>query len=107
MLSFEQYQEIGRKNREYKKQLDIHLSDVRKQELKKMGVELTDNSDNDDFYGDCDSVYAMDDVSATILYLFIMIVAAIFNERWVVWSFATVVWLCHIFRHSIIKWRVK
>lgn len=104
MLNFEQYQEIGRKNRKFKKQLDIHLSDVRRQELKKMGVELTDN---DEFYGDCDSVYAMDNISATILYLFIMVGAAIFNERWVVWSFATVVWLCHIFRHSIIKWRVK
>ena len=107
MLSFEQYQKQGEKNREFKEHIDTHLGEIRNQELKKMGVELTDNSEECDSYNECDSVYAIGNGAATILYLFVMISGAIFNDKLLIWIMATIIWMCHIYRYNIKKWRKK
>lgn len=42
----------------------------------------------------------MDNGTATFFWVVIMIIAAIFKDRWLIWIFATVVWLLHITRHE-------
>ena len=42
----------------------------------------------------------MDNGPATVLYVLVMIVGAIFTDRILIWVFATCVWLKHILRHQ-------
>lgn len=57
----------------------------------------------EEFYGDCDRPNTMENSTATIIYIIVMIVGCIFVDRWMIWIGATVTWLCHIFRHEIRK----
>lgn len=57
----------------------------------------------EEIYGDCDHPNTMENAEATILYIIIMLVGAIFYDRLLIWIVATGIWLCHIFRHQIRK----
>ena len=46
---------------------------------------------------------AMDDGMALLLYVVVMIAGVIFNDRWLIWIFATIAYLCHVFRRQIHK----
>ena len=59
--------------------------------------------DNEEFFKKCDKPGTMDNVTATIFYVIIMVVGAIFNNRLLIWIVATVIWLRHIFRHELRK----
>lgn len=43
----------------------------------------------------------MDNGTATIWYIIIMVVGAVFNDRLMIWIVATIVWWCHINRKEI------
>lgn len=45
-----------------------------------------------------DNYYALENDEATILYIIVMIVGALFNARWVIWIGATYAWYMHITR---------
>ena len=51
----------------------------------------------------CDIPGAMDDGVALLLYIVVMVVGIIFNDRWLIWIFATIIYLCHVFRRQIHK----
>lgn len=57
----------------------------------------------EEFYGDCDHPNTMENSTATIFYIIIMVVGAIFYDRWLIWVAATIIYLSHIFRHEIRK----
>ena len=46
---------------------------------------------------------AMDDGVALLLYIVVMVVGVIFNDRWIIWLIATILYLCHVFRRQIHK----
>lgn len=46
---------------------------------------------------------AMDDGMARLLYIVAMVVGVIFNDRWLIWIGATIVYLRHVFRRQIHK----
>lgn len=46
---------------------------------------------------------AMDDGVALLFYIMVMLVGIIFNDRWLIWIFATIAYLCHVFRRQIHK----
>ena len=50
---------------------------------------------------------AMDDGVALLLYIVVMVVGIIFNDRWLIWIVATIVYLRHVFRRQIHKARWK
>lgn len=50
-----------------------------------------------------DTVNCLETEEATIIWIIVMLVGAIFNERWFIWILATVMWICHIFRYEIRK----
>ena len=51
------------------------------------------------FYGDCDHPNTLENGSATILYIIIMLAGSIFNDRMLIWVTATFIWLKFITRH--------
>lgn len=51
-------------------------------------------------YVDTDHPNTVDNVTATIWYIIIMLVGAVFNDRWLIWIIATIIWRKHINRKS-------
>lgn len=97
MLSLEEYQEMGKKLREEKEALNKRCAEIRRDELKKQGVIIEEKEHK--FHGDCDSPYAMENSTATILYIITMVGGSIFTDRILIWIFATIIWFNHISRH--------
>lgn len=54
-----------------------------------------------------DDFNALDNIPATIIYIFVMVGGAIFNDRILIWVFATFIWLQHIFRMDIKKNQIR
>jgi hypothetical protein len=52
-------------------------------------------------YVDADKPDTMDNGTATLWYIIIMIIGAVFNDRLLIWIFATVIWWRHINRKAI------
>ena len=48
----------------------------------------------------CDSPYTIEDSTATVLWLVVMVVGAIFKGNWVIWIVATVIWRKFITRYK-------
>jgi hypothetical protein len=49
-------------------------------------------------YVEADKPCTMDNSVATIWYIIIMVVGAVFKDRWLIWIVATVIWRSHINR---------
>ena len=47
-----------------------------------------------------DSIYTIDNDSATLLYILVMLGGTIFNDRLLIWIGATIVYFLHITRHN-------
>ena len=64
-----------------------------------------DNKNNDfkyednGFHGDQDGVYSLENGSATVIWIIVMILGSIFTDRVWIWIIATVIWFNHITRH--------
>lgn len=48
---------------------------------------------------------SLDEGEALVTYLVIMGVGSIFHDRWWIWIFATIIYLCYLFRHDIREWK--
>lgn len=46
---------------------------------------------------------SLDDGEATVSWIIIMIIGAIFNARWLIWIIATAIYLCRLNRYAIRK----
>lgn len=99
---------------DYKKEMEIMhrmvMEDKEKREQKKReenGIIKAPPSaaglDTQEYIDNLDIPGSMDDGVALLLYIVVMVVGAIFNDRWLIWIFATIVYLCHIFRRQIHK----
>lgn len=51
-------------------------------------------------YVDTDKPGTMDNGTATLWYIIIMVIGAVFNDRWLIWIFATIIWSNHINRKA-------
>lgn len=56
-----------------------------------------------EYIDNCDIPGVMDDGLALLLYIIVMVVGIIFKDRWLIWSGATIVYLCHVFRRQLYK----
>lgn len=61
--------------------------------------------DSKKMYVYTDTVNALENSEATILWLVVMGVGAIFKDRWIIWIVATIIWLSHIFRYKIREYK--
>jgi hypothetical protein len=65
--------------------------------------QIIENAKNTYIY--TDTVNSMENCEATILWLVVMGVGAIFNDRLIIWIVATIIWLSHIFRYKIREYK--
>ena len=93
------YLEQSRKERE---EFEKKCLELRRKELEAKGLKLIDkeNLPKRDFHGDGDHPHAMENGPALVLYIIIMVGGAIFNDRWLIWVFATMIFLKFITRHK-------
>lgn len=52
---------------------------------------------------------SLENSEATIIWIMVMVVSALFKDGWIMWITATIMWLSHIFRYQIreSKWEEK
>ena len=97
MLSIEEYQEIGRQNREQRKKEQEHIAEVRRQELMKMGVNPNIQNTSKPKY---DHPCMPNDGFITMLYIIGMAGSLIFNQWYIAWFGLTVAYFKFITRHD-------
>ena len=50
-----------------------------------------------------DTVNSLENSEATIIWIVVMLVSALFKDGWIMWIVATIMWLSHICRYKIRK----
>ena len=96
MISFEECQKIGNKNREEEKKRKEKISAIRNERLRRDGINLNIQKNENPKY---DSPYALENSGATVLWLVISIGALIFNGGWILSIIVTIIWFNYITRH--------
>lgn len=89
------YREKYEKEHEEFKQ---YLDELRQKELEEKGITPIDVNQVPEKH--CDHPNTMENSTATILWLIVMGVGALFNDAWIIWIIATVIWLKFITRHK-------
>ena len=97
MLSFEKYQEIGKKIRESEERRQERLEYIRKDELRKRGIDPDVRQPSKTRY---DHPCTPDDGFVTILYIVGMVGSLIFKDFWMLWIALTVGYVKFITRHD-------
>ena len=103
MLSFEEQMEIAKRSREQVKEFHKESEEIRIKELEKQGIIIKSETDDEkerNFHGDCDHPNTMENGQATIFYILVMLGGLIFNDRWLIWTIATIIYLKFITRHK-------
>lgn len=105
MPTYEEMRPLIEQSKKEREAFKEHLKELRRQELAKQGLMLieTNKSEPKDFRGDCDSLYTMENSTATFLWIVVMVVGSIFNGNWVIWIIATIKWYKFITRHKKTK----
>ena len=67
---------------------------------KRYGNPTPQEGDPENFHGDCDHPNTMENSTATLLYLIVMIGGVIFKARWLIWIIATIIYFKFITRHK-------
>lgn len=101
-LTPEDYREIFRRSNEFMDEWHKSRLEDRKKELERQGLVMQEPSEDkeDRFHGDGDHPNTMENSSAIVLYIIVMVGGAIFNDRWLIWIFATVIFFKFITRHN-------
>lgn len=97
VLSFEQYQEIGRKVREAEEERRESEKKWHNDYLRSIGV---DPDKQKHIQPKVDSIYSLENGSATALYIIVMVASLIFNQFWIIWLAATIIYFKFITRHE-------
>ena len=97
MLSFEEYQKMGRKAEEEKKARQEYLSNIHNEKLKTIGINPSLQNSNKPKY---DHPSTPDDSLVTILYIAAMAVSMLFKGFVVLWIVLTLLYVNFISRHD-------
>lgn len=105
MPTYEEMQKLIKQHQKERESFEEHLKELRRQEFAKQGLKLIETNKSEqerkkDFHGDCDSPYTMENSTATILWIVVMVVGSIFKGNWVIWIISTVIWARFITRHN-------
>jgi hypothetical protein len=90
--------------KEREKEMEDFLAEVNKQdeEMTQINTPPTPQTP-ENFFENCDHPNSLDNVEATIVWIVVMVIGAIFKGNWIIWIIATIIWLKYITRHKIKK----
>jgi hypothetical protein len=104
MITFDDMIEERKKHEEEEKEFQRELNRLRMEDLRKNGIEPTFDEDGNSIIPPkketWDHPNTMENSTATILWIVVMLVGSIFKGNWVIWIIATVVWAKFITRHN-------
>lgn len=79
--------------------LIIQQKKERRDKVESYNMSETDKK-SDNFYGDCDSPYTMENGTATVFYIITMVVGTLFIDRWLIYIAATLIYFGFKNRHN-------
>ena len=100
MINIEEVLKLQKQQEEEDKKFKEHLLELRKRELEKEGLALIEFNSNKQPKQQFDHPDTMENGPATLLYIAVMLGGSIFNDRWLIWIVATVVFFKFLTRHS-------
>lgn len=103
MITYDDMIKERKKHAEEEKEFRRKLNRMRIEELRAKGLEpLFDEDGNPTIppkKETFDHPNTMENSSATVLWIVVMVVGSIFKARWLLWIIATVIWVRFITRH--------
>lgn len=89
---------------EFLKSLETGDLIIQQKKERRDQVELYNMSETDkqldNFYGDCDSPYTIENSTATVFYIITMVVGTLFIDRWLIYIAATLIYFGFKNRHN-------
>lgn len=98
MPTYEEMNEWREKWKKERAEFNAHLEELRLKDLKEKGLKPFDESQVPQKY--CDHPNTMENSTATVLWIIVMLVGSIFKCNWAIWIIATVIWAKFITRHD-------
>ena len=98
MISYEEQRKIFDEVEKKFKEKEEKREKERLEELAKKGIVPPDPSTYPKKY--CDHPNTMENSTATVLWIVVMLVGSIFKGNWVIWIVATIIWFKFITRHK-------
>ena len=98
MIKFE---DIKKEQEKYQKEREEHrkkIDAMRDEEWNRIGVCPIENKDPPKEW--CDHPNTIENSTATVLWIVVMVVGSIFKGSWMIWLIATVIWSKFITRHD-------
>lgn len=104
MITFDDIAKEREKHKEEKKEFQRELNRLRIKELREKGLEPTFDEDGNSLIPQKQPTYdhpnTMENSTATLFYIIVMLVGSIFKENWMIWIVATGIWINFITRHN-------
>lgn len=98
MPTYEEMNEWREKWKKEREEFEKELDEMRRKEWEEKGIKPFDMSTVPPER--CDHPNTMEDSTATVLWIVVMLVGSIFKGNWVIWIIATVVWAKFITRYK-------
>jgi hypothetical protein len=89
---------------EREKEMEDFLAEVNKQDEERIQINAPPTPKTpESFFANCDHPNSLDNSEATIVWIVVMVIGAIFKGNWIIWIIATIIWRKYITRHKIKK----
>ena len=98
MPTVEEMRKYTEKYKKEREEFNKQLEESRLKDLENKGIKPFDESQIPKKY--CDHPNTMENSTATVLWIVVMLVGSIFKGNWVIWIVATIIWLNFITRHK-------
>lgn len=98
MPTMEEMRKYTEKYKKEREEFNKRLEESRLKELESKGIKPFDMSQVPKKY--CDHPNTMENSTATVLWIVVMLVGSIFKGNWMIWIIATVIWAKFITRHN-------
>lgn len=104
MITYDDIIKEREKHKEEDEEFQRHLRKLRIEELRAKGVEPLFDEDGNSLVPEKKPTYdhpnTMENSTATVLWIVVMVVGSIFKGNWIIWIVATIVWFNFITRHK-------
>ena len=98
MFTPEELEEMKKRMRNEREERNQRLDEARRKELEAKGIKPFNESNVPQKH--CDHPNTIENSTATVFWVIVMLVGSIFKGNWVIWIIATVIWARFITRHD-------
>jgi hypothetical protein len=102
MMDLKDYQKIAKESKQVIDDIHKQRDEIQRQELMKRGITIMETTPEEratNFHGDCDHPNTLENGTATLLYIVVMLVGAIFHDRIGIWVITSIIYFNFITRH--------